>query len=133
MLNAVGEVRVLFHLLTHFLQHVVGELILELFLLMLREVVLDLSFVSFDGGHEVGGLLGDDLVVVGQIGADILLAAAAVIILLAGGLGLGARLRLRGGLGLRHWVNFGCGRLGHGLRHGLRLGRSLDASSGGIP
>jgi len=131
--NFFDDLWILGHLLSHVLHHVFGELILELFLLVLREVVLDLSFVSFDGGHEVGGLLGDDLVVVGQIGADILLAAAAVIILLAGGLGLGlgARLRLRDGLRLRHWVNFGCGRLGHGLR--LRCGRSLDASSGGIP
>ena len=92
---------------------------------MLREAILDLSFASADVGHEVGGLLGNLLIVVGEVGAYVLGAAAAVLILGAGlGLfALGAGLRLGGdlGLGLR------CGRLGLGR---LRL---LDHAGGGVP
>ena len=123
--NSVNELGVLDHLFGKVLHHVLGEIILELFLLVLREAILDLSFASADVGHEVGGLLGNLLIVVGEVGAYVLSAAAAVLILGAGlGLfALGAGLRLGGdlGLGLRN------GRLGRG-----RLGL-LDHAGGGVP
>ena len=123
--NSVNELGVLDHLFGKVLHHVLGEIILELLLLVLREAILDLSFASADVGHEVGGLLGNLLIVVGEVGAYVLGAAAAVLILGAGlGLfALGAGLRLGGdlGLGLRN------GRLGRG-----RLGL-LDHAGGGVP
>ena len=127
--NSVNEIRVFDHLVGHVLHHVLGELILELFLLVLREVVLDLSFSSADVGHEVGGLLGNLLIVVGQIGAYVLCAAAAVLILGAG-LGLFA---LRARLGFRDRLRDGL-RLGNGIRNGLGDWFGLlDHSSGWVP
>ena len=131
MRNSVNEFGILDHLFGQVLHHVLGEIILELFLLVLREAILDLSFASADVGHEVGGLLGNLLIVVGEVGAYVLSAAAAVFILGAGlGLfALGAGLRLGGdlGLGLRNDVRLGRGRLGHDR---LRL---LDHAGGGVP
>lgn len=123
--NSVDEVGIFDHLVSKVLHHVLGESVLELFLLMLREAILDLSFASADVGHEVGGLLGNLLIVVGEIGAYVLSAAAAVFILGAGlGLfALGAGLRLGGDLGL-------------GLRSGLGLWLGLgclDHAGGGVP
>lgn len=129
--NFVDEVGVLDHLVGHVLHHFLGEIVLELFRLVLREAILDLSFASADVGHEVGGLLGNLLIVVGEIGAYVLSAAAAVFILGAGlGLfALGAGLRLGGdlGLGLRFDLGLWRGRLGRGR---LRL---LDHAGGGVP
>ena len=126
--NSVNELGVLDHLFGKVLHHVLGEIILELFLLVLREAILDLSFASADVGHEVGGLLGNLLIVVGEVGAYVLSAAAAVLILGAGlGLfALGAGLRLGGDLGLGLRFDLGLG-LGRGR---LRL---LDHAGGGVP
>ena len=112
------------------LHDVLGEIILELFLFVIREVVLDLGFASADVGHEVGGLLGNLLIVVGQIGAYVLLAAAAVLVLGAGFSLFALRAGLRLGGNLRLWLGNGFG-FWYGIRDGLRF--CLDLSSGGIP